>query len=211
MLAGITFSLAAAVQAFAAAANAATPRATRLLQEDGTTQNVLARFVGAFLFSLVGVMALHAGVHGEKGRVILFATTIIVVVLVVGTLLRRIDHVMRFGRIGYTLDRVEKAAIEAVGCEIRVACLPGKFANPAQPLLGVSGAALSDATTSHSRSPFTVESARNFPQDPRFGLLVLSEIASRALSPSINNQGTAPVSDVDNARVAGAATPYRQS
>ena len=239
MLAVVTFSLSVAVQAFAAAANTATPRATELLQEDGTTQNVLATFVGAFLFSLVGIIALNTGVYGEKGRVVLFAATIIVVALVVAALLRWIDHLMRFGRMGDTLDRVEKAATEALkvrartpclggrpllgampeeaqkvcadrigyiqhvdvealsecaeelGAEIWLACLPGSFVHPAQPLLGVSGAAVSDETTSRLRKAFTVESARSFEQDPRFGLIVLSEIASRALSPAINDPGTA--------------------
>ena len=53
MLAVTTFSLSIAVSAFAAAASSATPRATALLQEDTTTQNVLATFLGAFLFSLL--------------------------------------------------------------------------------------------------------------------------------------------------------------
>ena len=239
MLAVVTFSLAVAVQAFAAAANTATPRATKLLQEDGTTQNVLATFVGAFLFSLVGIIALNAGVYGEKGRVVLFAATILVVALVVVALLRWIDHLMRFGRMGDTLDRVEKAATEALktrartpclggrplpgampdnankvcadqigyiqhvdvealsecaeelGAEIWLACLPGSFVHPAEALLGVSGAVPSDELTGRLRKAFTVESARTFAQDPRFGLIVLSEIASRALSPSINDPGTA--------------------
>lgn len=239
MLAVVTFSLSVAVQAFAAAANTATPRATKLLQEDGTTQNVLATFVGAFLFSLVGIIALHTGLYGEKGRVVMFAATIIVVALVVAALLRWIDHLMRFGRMEDTLDRVERAAIEALktrsespslggrpllggmpenaikvyckeigyvqhvdvealsecaeslGAEIWLACLPGKFATPVEPLLGVSGSALSDEVTDSLRKAFTIDSSRSFPQDPRFGLLVLSEIASRALSPAINDPGTA--------------------
>lgn len=239
MLAVVTFSLSVAVQAFAAAANTATPRATALLQEDGTTQNVLATFVGAFLFSLVGIIALHAGVYGEKGRVVLFAATIIVVMLVVAALLGWIDHLMRFGRMKDTLDRVEKAATdalkvrsgtrclggrllsgampenalrvypdqvgyiqhidvkalsecaEALGAEIWLADLPGSFANPSAPLLGLGGAALSEETIARLRNAFTIESVRSFAQDPRFGLIVLSEIASRALSPSINDPGTA--------------------
>jgi uncharacterized membrane protein len=239
MLAVVTFSLSVAVQAFAAAANTATPRATKLLQEDDTTQNVLATFVGAFLFGLVGIIALNAGVYGDKGRVVLFAATIIVVALVVIALLRWIDHLMSFGRMGDTLDRVERAATEALkvrartpylgghpllhavpedtvkvcsdqigyvqhvdaaalsecaeelGAEFWLVALPGTFVHPAEPLLGVSGASLGDETTHRLRKAFTVESVRSFEQDPRFGLIVLSEIASRALSPAINDPGTA--------------------
>ena len=38
---------------------------------------------------------------------------------------------------------------------------------------------------------FNVGARRSFDQDPRFGLIVLSEIASKALSPAINDPGTA--------------------
>jgi uncharacterized membrane protein len=36
-----------------------------------------------------------------------------------------------------------------------------------------------------------VDDERSFDQDPRFGLCVLAEIASRALSPAVNDPGTA--------------------
>ena len=38
---------------------------------------------------------------------------------------------------------------------------------------------------------FTIGAERTFDQDPRFGLCVLAEIASRALSPAVNDPGTA--------------------
>lgn len=41
------------------------------------------------------------------------------------------------------------------------------------------------------RSLFSVGRERSFDQDPRFGLAVLSEIGSRALSPATNDSGTA--------------------
>ncbi len=41
------------------------------------------------------------------------------------------------------------------------------------------------------RSSFVIGDIRLFEQDPRFGLLVLSEIAQRALSPAVNDPGTA--------------------
>ncbi len=239
MLAVTTFSLAIAVQAYAAAANSATPRASRLLQEDLTTQNVLATFVGAFLFSLVGIIALNAGVYGERGRVVLFAVTILVVALVVFALLRWISHLMCFGRIEDTLERVEVAATKALknrsrepflggkawsgglpegvsalrpesigyvqhidikalddcageaGGEIWLSDLPGSYAHPEHPLLYLGGVQPSDELAGRLRSAFTIENGRNFDQDPRFGLIVLSEIASRALSPSVNDPGTA--------------------
>jgi uncharacterized membrane protein len=38
---------------------------------------------------------------------------------------------------------------------------------------------------------FVLSDTRTFDQDPRFGLVVLCEIASRALSPAVNDPGTA--------------------
>ncbi len=239
MLAVATFSLSIAVQAYAAASSNATPRATQLLQEDRTTQNVLATFVGAFLFSLVGIIALNADVYSQKGRVVLFVVTVTVVALVAMALLRWIIHLMKFGRVGDTLDRVEEAATEALttraespylggkafhgaapagaisvpptsigyvqhidlralsdcaeemDAEIWLVDLPGSFAHPGAPLLYVTGASVSDEHSQRLCAAFTVEAMRTFDQDPRFGLIVLSEIASRALSPAVNDPGTA--------------------
>ena len=41
------------------------------------------------------------------------------------------------------------------------------------------------------REAFTFDHRRQFDHDPRLGLVVLSEIASRALSPAVNDPGTA--------------------
>jgi uncharacterized membrane protein len=114
MLAVTTFSLSIAVSAFAAAASTATPRAVVLLQEDRTTQNVLATFLGAFLFGFVGLIALNAGLYDDAGLVVVFGFTVVVIGLVVVALIRWIDHLMSFGRMGDTLDRVEEATTKAL-------------------------------------------------------------------------------------------------
>lgn len=92
MLAVTTFSLSTMVSAYSAASSGVTPRATSLVMEDATTQNALATFIGSFLFSLVGIIALSTGAYGTQGRVVLFTVTIAVVVLIIYTLLRWIDH-----------------------------------------------------------------------------------------------------------------------
>jgi uncharacterized membrane protein len=114
MLAATTFSLNIMVTAYGSATSDVTPRATPHLVEDTTTQNVLATFIGSFLFILVGIIALSTGLYGKSGRVVMFAVTIGVVVLIVYTLLRWIDHLARLGRLSETTDRVEVAAIEAL-------------------------------------------------------------------------------------------------
>ncbi len=239
MLAVATFSLSITVSAFAAAASTATPRATRLLQEDPTTQNVLATFVGAFLFALVGIIALHSGLYDDDGRLLLFAGTIAVVGLVVAALLRWISHLMSFGRMGDTLARVEGATAQAIDARVAapflggqplfgtppagleplpaattgyvqhvdmqalaacaetaqtdlwIAALPGTFVHPTAPLLWWAGGKAGERTAHRLRAAFTCAGTRSYDQDPRFGLVVLAEIASRALSPAVNDPGTA--------------------
>jgi len=68
--------------------------------------------------------------------------------------------------------------------------LPGQFTYPALPLLRVVGQ-LDDNVKKAVLACFNIGEERNFDQDPRLGLVVLSEIASRALSPAMNDPGTA--------------------
>jgi len=114
MLAVTTFSLTAMVSAYSSATTLATPRATQLLIQDPTSQNALSTFLGAFLFSIVGIIALSTGFYGDRGRVILFVGTLAVVALIVFTLLRWIAHLTAFGRMSDVIDRVERAAIDAI-------------------------------------------------------------------------------------------------
>ncbi len=239
MLAVTTFSLGISISAFAAAASTATPRATALLQEDTTAQNVLATFLGAFLFSLVGIIALKAGYYTSAGRLVLFVMTAAVIAAVVMALLRWITHLITFGRMADTLARVEAAAsaslerraqslhlggrplrtevpgscveilsqetgyIQHVAVDALDACanqtnikiwlnvLPGSFVHEASPLFFVDRRVSDEDTMKRMRSAFTIGAERSFEQDPRFGLIVMSEIASRALSPAVNDPGTA--------------------
>ena len=50
-----------------------------------------------FLFSLVGIIALNMGAYGERGRVILFIVTLVVIALILITLLRWIQHLTSLG------------------------------------------------------------------------------------------------------------------
>lgn len=75
-------------------------------------------------------------------------------------------------------------------CEVYVAALPGRYAEPTQPLAWLS-TACDDAARDAVRDAFSIDQARSFDQDPRFGICVLAEIASRALSPAVNDPGTA--------------------
>jgi len=239
MLAVTTFSLSIMVAAYGSATSNVTPRAISLLVEDPTTQNTLSTFIGSFIFSLVGIIALSTGLYGDKGRVVLFAVTIGVVVLIVYALLRWIDQLSGLGRVAETTARVEDAATKALcqrmeqpflgGCpltidpralpgarplyptkigfvqhidmpalglltkeessSVYIGVLPGTFVEPTQPIAWTVG--IEDECEGRLRSAFVIGSQRTYERDPRFGVTVLAEIASRALSPAVNDQGTA--------------------
>jgi uncharacterized membrane protein len=246
MLTVTTFSLSVMTSAYGAATSSVSPRATKLLMEDSVTQNVLSAFIGAFLFSIVGIVVLGTGAYGTGGRMILFIVTIGVIALVVVSLLRWIDHLTRLGRVGETTRRVEEAAREALLARIDHPYLDGQcLADPAQTippgaepirgqtigyLLHIDMTALSnvaealegavyltvnpgafiygdtvlawvhpcpaadedgEAQRAAITEAFILGNERTYDQDPRFGLIVLSEIASRALSPAVNDPGTA--------------------
>lgn len=240
MLSVAIFSLSTLVSALSAATDSATPRATRLLSQDPTAQNALSTFIGAFLFSLVGIIALQTGIYGNSGRVVLYVVTILVVIGVVVTLLRWIDHVSNLGRVGQIADRVESAACRAIidrarrpflggrrydegtvipadarcvyaerigyvqhvdmvalhevtagrDVHVYVEAVPGRYVHGAQALARIAGP-IDEAGVDRVRSAFSVADERSFEQDPRFGITVLAEIGSRALSSAVNDPGTA--------------------
>lgn len=116
MLAVTTFSLNIMVSAYSAAsAGGVTPRATKLLMEDSTTQNALATFLGSFLFSLVGIIALGiGGAYHQQAQIYLFIVTIAVIVMIILTLLRWIQHLSVLGRVSETTSYVEQALLDAI-------------------------------------------------------------------------------------------------
>lgn len=98
-------------------------------------------------------------------------------------------------RIGY-LQMIDVAALDALaarsGRSFAVLVLPGAFVHPAEPLVQVIGTEpVSDDLVTAIRALFVIDDSRTFAQDPRFGVLVLAEVASRALSPAVNDPGTA--------------------
>ncbi|AYD00136.1 DUF2254 domain-containing protein [Neorhizobium sp. NCHU2750] len=260
MLAVTTFSLSTLVGATATAAGSATPRATRLLLEDPTAQRALSTFLGAFLFSLVSLIALNTNLYGDGGRFVLFIATLVVVALIVITLLRWMDHLAGLGNMGETISRVERAAQEAMdeyrraplmggvtlesvpdnaiaihhdqigylqhldmatlsavaenaGSDIFVTRLAGSYCDPATPIAHImlpakQGLEMEDLAA-RIRAAYTLGDRRSYEQDPRFGLIALSEISSRALSPGINDPGTAIDVLATLVRVLGKPQPGR--
>ncbi|QCO56334.1 DUF2254 domain-containing protein [Pseudorhodobacter turbinis] len=237
MLAVVTFSLGIMVSAFAGAASAVTPRATTLLKADRTTHRVLATFLGSFLYSLIGIIALNGGVLTDNDRLVLFVVSIVVVLIVVIAILRWIAHLTVFGQMDDSIDKVEAAArralsarlrapylgghghpgppppdaypiypndigyvryvhmdwlqdrAEDLNCQVYLTALPGAFVHPGIAVAYILGERPKD--DDKIIDAFTIGETRSFEQDPRFGLSVLAEIAERALSPAVNDPGTA--------------------
>lgn len=78
--------------------------------------------------------------------------------------------------------------------ELFVNALPGAFIYDDTPLAWIAASAkIADLDAMHDEicGSFAIAQERSFDQDPRFGLAVMSEIACRALSPAINDPGTA--------------------
>lgn len=238
MLAVTIFSVSTMVSAYSAATNNVTPRATRLLLEDKVSHSSLSTFIGSFIFSIVGIIALRTGAYGDSGRLILFVVTIFIIVVIIVTLLRWIEYLSRLGRVSETVERVEKVTADALqerldtpflggtpnlsnesgkgaavfynsagyvqhidmsllsdiakklDYTIFIHAMPGKFVDPSFALATTSGK-LEEDNFKDIRKAFIIGRERSFRQDPRFGFAVLSEIAIRALSPAVNDPGTA--------------------
>lgn len=90
---------------------------------------------------------------------------------------------------GIGITELSKMAQEH-GLRIHVCVLPGVAVNLGTTLAEVEGEVPDDAIASMRRA-FRLENHRTFDQDPRLGFVALAEIASRALSPAVNDPGTA--------------------
>jgi uncharacterized membrane protein len=242
MLVIATFAVASMVSAYASASSTATPRSFSLVISDDVSQNALSSFIGAFIFSIVALVALKNGYYDKAGRFVLFVLTLIILTVIIVTFVSWVDRIARLGRLRGTIDKVEAATTAALQqrrstptlrgvpagpcrnwgqaiyagtigyvqrvdvtalqkfaeksqVQITVAALPGTFSAPDRALAYVTADSgdLSDIDTSQIAQAFLIGDDRTFDEDPRFGLIVLSEIASRALSSAVNDPGTAIV------------------
>lgn len=100
------------------------------------------------------------------------------------------------GDVGY-VQRVDVVSLQRCAEELRiritVEVLPGTFITPHRALAHVTADAGNavDADMACIARAFLIGGERTFDEDPRFGLIVLSEIASRGVSPAVNDPGTA--------------------
>lgn len=241
MLAVTTFSVGALTAAYSSATTHGTARATQLLTQDRVVQNSLATFVGSFLFSIVGLIALKVSAYGPEGRAVLFLVTLGMIAMIVFALLRWINQLTRLGRVSDTVGRIEQETKDAMEARLKlpylggaplptairdggpgrdvtttalgyigfidtsrlselaedsegridVLVLPGSFVYADTLLARIRDMdQISDDLAESVRAAFTIGDTRDFDQDPRFGLQVLSEVALRAFSQAVNDPGT---------------------
>lgn len=96
-------------------------------------------------------------------------------------------------------EQAEQA--EAPAAQIYVMVLPGQFVAPGStPLCSVVGLPVPQDEQAEQatqdflarlREAFTIAPSRTFDSDPRFGLVAMAEVASKALSAAVNDCGTA--------------------
>lgn len=238
MLAVTIFSLSVIISARQSASSQVTPRSHQILMEDRTTQNVLATFLGSFIYSLAGIIVLGTGLYEGAAVTVMMGFTLVVIALVVIAILRWIDHLAELGSVSATTGKIERAAAAALDARQKLPCLgarpltcgqlevperaenlrawetgyvqhidlkalsklavacdcniyvvvqPGELVSPGEILVYFTA----DLDEETLKGAFTLADRRVFEQDPRFGVIVLSEIAQRALSPGVNDPGTA--------------------
>jgi uncharacterized membrane protein len=246
MLAVTTFSLTVMVTVYRASSQQWTPRVHRLIIEDRTTQNVLAVFIGAYVYALTAIVLRELDVFTDQSAVVLFFMTAVVIAGIVIYLIRWTLHLQTLGSLIATARHLERATQESFEDRLRNPCLganalqgdlpEGLRAIPAHRTGYVQvlyPEALQQAAEAHGLEVFfdlaigtfvfegealahvrdcgaarpkeakhesfeqalavnlVISDVRNYDQDPRFGLITMSEVASRALSPGINDPGTA--------------------
>lgn len=229
------FAVATMFSALQAAAQSATPRARSLMTEDRSAQNAISTFIGAFLFSTVGLIGITTGFYDDVGCFIVFVLAMALIGLVTSTLIGWIQRLSRIGGVEEAIRTIEKATNDALerdakapafggriakrpakGIEIHadevgyvqsvdadhlelmareldgtlhIVARPGSLVGPGS-VLAISEHAGEDLDE-RVRKAFALGTSRTFDEDARFGLICLSEIASRALSPAVNDPGTA--------------------
>ena len=93
------------------------------------------------------------------------------------------------GYVQYIFEGALSEMAEAQELEVYIVAPVGRFVQAGEVIAYLS--AMDDKIESSLRRNIGVGDVRTFEQDPRFGIVVLGEIGSRALSPGINDPGTA--------------------
>ena len=238
MLAVVTFSLSTLVASYAAAASVASPRATELIIEDSAAKSTLSAFLGAFIFSIVSLVALTTKYYGTKGRVILFIITTGVLILIIVAMIKWIGQLSQYSLLTNLIEKIEKKAEKTINknhhnfdwsgetpsvnprykievtsvragyvrdislsyladlalenkIHLHVEVTMGHYVLPGDVLVSIDRDFKSENEIKNILDSIEIGAERDLETDPRYAFIVLSEIGSKALSPGINDPGTA--------------------
>ncbi len=84
-----------------------------------------------------------------------------------------------------------QGAAEDLDLKVEILAPVGAFRRRGEVLGRASCARMGEDDACRLQNAFTVADTRTFDHDPRYGLIVLGEIGTRALSPAVNDPGTA--------------------
>lgn len=246
MLSVTIFSLTVMVTVYRSTSTQWTPRVHRLIIQDRTTQNTLAVFIGAYVYALLAIILRELGIYVDERALVLFAMTVLVLVVIVVYIIRWVLHLQTFGSLIDTTRQIESVTRAQFKDRLENPCLGanaltdappedaeviraresgyiqhiypeelnklakendldlyltrniGQFVFLNEPLLQVAFRGKSPGNEEEReelereiRTNIVMGDLRTFDQDPRFGLVVMGEVASKALSPGVNDPGTA--------------------
>lgn len=242
MLSVTIFSITVMVSVYQSSSSQWTPRVSRLIMTDKTTQNTMAVFIGVYVYALIGIILRELDIYGDQSAFVLFWMTVIVLVVIVVSLIRWVLHLQGFGQLLDTTRQVERVTRQQLRERLESPCLGAHplrgelpagtrplaawergFINQVHPELlntaaqkhnvrlyttrnigehtFLNGAIMQvalcgdepdwDALRADIKVALVIGDIRNYEQDPQFGLIVMGEIGSKALSRAVNDAGTA--------------------
>ena len=197
-----TFAVASMISAYASASNTATPRSFPLVISDDVSQNALSTFIGAFIFSIVALIALKNSYYDKAGRFALFVLTLMILAMIIITFVSWVDRIARLGRLEATIDKVEAATAAALQRRRAAPTLHGVPAGRNQK----EGKAIYGGTIGYVQR-IDVTALQKFAEKSRVRITVAALpgiflAPGRALAYVTADSGD--LSDIDTSRIAGA-------
>lgn len=123
------------------------------------------------------------------------------------------EHQLTAQTVGF-VQYLDRGALQEIAedndIEIEVLARPGAYVDFCLPIAAFSHPVDEDCCSKVAKA-FTLGRERTFEFDPEFGLLVLSEIGIKAMSPAINDPGTAVQAVTSQTRVLADWTTARKS
>ncbi|WP_025061980.1 DUF2254 domain-containing protein [Sulfitobacter guttiformis] len=242
MLSVTIFSITVMVSVYQSSSSQWTPRIHRLIMQDRSTQNTLAVFIGAYVYSLLGIILRETGVYDDEHAFVLFWMTVAVLTVIVVYLVRWVLHLQGFGQLIDITRQIEETTRDQFKERLSQPCLGARpltgdlpdntrvikawesgyiqhiypealnavaknynvdlyltenigsfvFLNAALLHVHQKGDDVDlDDLRESVREALVIGDLRTYDQDPRFGLIVMGEVGSKALSPGVNDPGTA--------------------